>query len=86
METNQVKALVPGHGPAASEPMQAISLTREYLAFLREKMGAAVEEMLDFDETYKAIDWADYKNLPAFEEANRRNAFQVYLSMETEGG
>ncbi len=86
METNQVKALVPGHGPAASEPMQAISLTREYLAFLREKMGAAAEEMLDFDEAYKAIDWADYKNLPAFEEANRRNAFQVYLSMETEGG
>ena len=85
METNKVKALVPGHGPAAAEPMQAISLTRKYLAFLREKMGAAAEEMMDFDDAYDAIDWSEYEKLPAFEEANRRNAFQVYLSMEAEG-
>lgn len=85
METNQVQALVPGHGPAAKEPMQAISLTRKYLAFLREKMGSAVEEMLDFDEAYKDIDWSEFEKLPAFEAANRRNAFQVYLSLEAEG-
>ena len=48
-------------------------------------MGDAIEEMIDFDEIYKQIDWTDYKNLPAFEETNRRNAFQVYLSMEAEG-
>ena len=47
-------------------------------------MGDAVEEMLDFDEAYKAVDWSKYEKLPAFEAANRRNAFQVYLSMEEE--
>lgn len=85
METNQLHALVPGHGPAAKEPAKALTLTREYLAFLREKMGAAVEEMQDFDEAYKEIGWSKYQSLPAFEAANRRNAFQVYLSMEDEG-
>lgn len=84
LETQKVQALVPGHGPTAKEPMQAISLTRKYLTFLREKMGSAVEEMLDFDEIYKATDWSEFSALPAFKEANRRNAFQVYLSMEAE--
>lgn len=84
METRQLKALVPGHGPAAEKPAEAITLTREYLAFMREKMGAAVEEMIDFDEAYRSVDWSNYERLPAFEAANRRNAFQVYLSMERE--
>ena len=85
IEAQKLHALVPGHGPAAKEPMKAISLTRSYLAFLREKMGEAVEEMMDFDEAYNSIDWSEYQSLPAFEAANRKNAFQVYLSMEEEG-
>jgi len=84
MESQSPHAIVPGHGPWAKDP-KAISLTRKYLAFMREKMGTAVEKMMDFDEAYDAIDWSEYKNLPAFEAANRKNAFQVYLSMEAEG-
>lgn len=84
MEAQKPHAIVPGHGPWAKDP-KAIALTRKYLAFLREKMGEGVEEMLDFDEVYDAIDWSEYKKLPAFEETNRKNAFQVYLSMEAEG-
>ncbi len=85
METNQVKALVPGHGPAAQNPQKAITATREYLVYMREQMGKAVEELIDFDDAYKEIDWSRFEKLPAFEAANRRNAFQVYLSMEQEG-
>jgi len=84
IENQKLHALVPGHGGLAKDPTQAIKLTRTYLAFLRNKMGTAVEAMTDFDEAYKAIDWSDYENLPAFEAANRKNAFQVYLSMENE--
>ncbi|MEB8434138.1 MBL fold metallo-hydrolase [Cocleimonas sp. KMM 6892] len=84
LETNQVTALVPGHGPAAKDPQKAITLTREYLAYMREKMAIAVEEMIDFDEAYEEVDWSKYAELPAFEAANRRNAFQVYLSLELE--
>ena len=84
IESKKLHALVPGHGATAQDPMKAISLTRSYLAFIREKMGAGVEEMLDFDEVYKSVDWSRYAQLPAFKEANRKNAYQVYLSMEQE--
>ena len=84
MEREQLVALVPGHGSVAADPNAAVGLTRRYLAFLREQMGSAVEDFIPFNEAYEATDWGDFEELPAFEEANRRNAYQVYLSMEAE--
>lgn len=77
-------ALIPGHGPVAGEPSQAIFQTLTYLTYLRENMGMAVENMQSFDEVYSQTDWTAYKHLPAFEETNRRNAYQVFISMERE--
>jgi glyoxylase-like metal-dependent hydrolase (beta-lactamase superfamily II) len=84
MQTSGIKALVPGHGPAASNPDAAIVMTHDYLAYLREVMGAAVEELTDFDEAYANADWSKFEHLPAFAEANRINAYAVYLSMSDE--
>jgi glyoxylase-like metal-dependent hydrolase (beta-lactamase superfamily II) len=84
MEREQLVALVPGHGSVAADPNAAVGLTRRYLAFLRKQMGSAVEDFIPFNEAYEATDWSDFEELPAFEEANRRNAYQVYLSMEAE--
>ena len=84
MEREKLVALVPGHGGVAEDPNAAVGLTRRYLAFLREQMGAAVDEFEPFDDAYAAIDWGGFEQLPAFAEANRRNAYQVYLSMEAE--
>lgn len=84
MEREKLVALVPGHGGVAEEPNAAVGLTRRYLAFLREHMEIAVDEFEPFDEAYAAIDWGEFEQLPAFAEANRRNAYQVYLSMEAE--
>ncbi len=84
METGKVTALIPGHGPAAKKPNQAISATRNYLAKIRNVMAAAVENLDDFAETYEKADWSEFEKLPAFKEANRRNAYQVFLSMEEE--
>jgi hypothetical protein len=84
MENIELKALIPGHGPQAAEPNEAIRLTRRYLEFLREKMGAAVDELKAFDQAYAEVDWSEFQDLPAFDAANRRNAYQVYLSMEAE--
>jgi len=84
MEKEQLIALIPGHGGVAEDPNEAISLTRRYLSYLREQMALAVEEFVPFDEVYREIDWSEFEQLPAFEETNRRNAYQVYLSMETE--
>ena len=84
MEKEQLVALVPGHGGVADKPNEAISLTRRYLVYLREKMGETVNEFVPFSEAYEEIDWSDFEKLPAFAEANRRNAYQVYLSIEAE--
>ncbi len=84
MEREKLVALVPGHGGVAEDPNAAVGLTRRYLAFLREHMGVAVDAFEPFDDAYAAIDWGEFEQLPAFAEANRRNAYQVYLSMEAE--
>ncbi len=84
MEVGKITALIPGHGPAAKNPNKAISSTRSYLAKIRTVMAGAVENMDDFAETYDKTDWSEFEKLPAFAEANRRNAYQVFLSMEEE--
>jgi glyoxylase-like metal-dependent hydrolase (beta-lactamase superfamily II) len=84
MESMRIEALIPGHGPAATDPNEAVGMTRRYIAHLRAAMGAAVEELVSFDEAYQAADWSEFNQLPAFESANRRNAYQVYLSIEAE--
>lgn len=84
MDSSALQALVPGHGPHQAAPVEAVGMTYRYLAFLREKMGEAVDELQPFDEAYAEVDWSEFEALPAFEAANRRNAYQVYLSMQGE--
>lgn len=84
MEVGKITALIPGHGPAAKHPNQAISSTRNYLVKVRSVMAKAVENLDDFATTYEAADWSEFEKLPAFAEAHRRNAYQVFLSMEEE--
>jgi glyoxylase-like metal-dependent hydrolase (beta-lactamase superfamily II) len=84
MNSNELVALVPGHGPHQGAPVTAVGLTYRYLAALRTAMGTAVEELAPFDEVYTQTDWSEFENLPAFAAAHRRNAYQVYLSMEKE--
>ena len=84
MEAQKMTALIPGHGAPASRPNEVVSLMRQYLQALRFQMKDAVEEMTSFEEAYAAADWSKFTSLPAFEEANRINAYQVYLSLEAE--
>lgn len=84
MEVGKINALIPGHGAAAKDPNKAISATRNYLAKVRSVMAEAVQNLDDFAETYDKTDWSEFEKLPAFEQANRRNAYQVFLSMEEE--
>ncbi len=78
------KMVIPGHGGASRDPKPDIERTRAYLRFLREKMGAAVRDLTPFDEAYAAIDWSRFANEPAFDAANRINAYGTYLQMERE--
>ena len=74
--------VVPGHGPASTEAVQDMRLTRDYLTYLRKAMGQAARDMTPFDEAYKATDWSAFEQLPLFGPANRMNAYNTYLLME----
>jgi glyoxylase-like metal-dependent hydrolase (beta-lactamase superfamily II) len=78
------KIMVTGHGQVSRDPSKDLALTRDYLRFLRSEMGKAVEELVPFEEAYAKIDWGRFKAVPAFDAANRINAYGTYLLMEKE--
>ena len=84
LSTHRPRVVVTGHGPVSSDAVADLALTREYLLYLRAQMGEAVDELLDFDEAYARTDWSRFSSLPAFDDANRRNAYNVYLQMQRE--
>jgi glyoxylase-like metal-dependent hydrolase (beta-lactamase superfamily II) len=76
------RVLIPGHGDASRDAAADLGLTRDYLAYLRQTMGAAANDLVDFDEAYAKTDWSRFSGLPAFEAANRRNAYNTYIRMQ----
>ena len=79
------KVLVPGHGAASRTPRADLVFTRDYLDYLRTRMGEAARNLVPFDEAYEKTDWSKYRAMPAFNEANRVNAYDQYLRLEAEG-
>jgi glyoxylase-like metal-dependent hydrolase (beta-lactamase superfamily II) len=78
------RIMVTGHGAVSRDPVKDLALTRDYLTYLRSTMGKAVEDFVPFEEAYAATDWKRFSALPAFEAANRINAYGTYLLMEKE--
>jgi len=76
--------VVPGHGPASRDVARDLVTTRDYLAYLRDAMGRAARDLEPFDDAYAKTDWTRFRGLPAFEPANRINAWGTYLRMEQE--
>ena len=76
--------MVPGHGAASRDPAADFVFTRDYLLYLRHAMGRAVEDMVPFEDVYRQTDWKRYEKVPAFDAANRINAYGTYLLMERE--
>jgi len=80
----EAAAVVPGHGPVSTDVARDLALTHDYLVYLRQAMGRAVRDLEPFDEAYAKSDWSRFRDLPAFEPANRINAWGTYLRMEQE--
>lgn len=76
--------MVTGHGAVSRDPARDLGLTRDYLTFLRSAMGKAVEDFVPFEEAYAKTDWSRFAKVPAFDAANRVNAYGTYLLMEKE--
>ncbi len=77
--------MIGGHGAASFDAGANLELTRDYLLYLRRTMGEAADAMVSFDQAYARTDWSHFAHLPAFDGANRRNAYNTYLLMEREG-
>lgn len=78
------RLMVTGHGAVSHDPAKDLALTRDYLVYLRSVMGKAVEDFMPFEEAYAKADWRRFANVPAFDAANRINAYGTYLLMERE--
>jgi glyoxylase-like metal-dependent hydrolase (beta-lactamase superfamily II) len=78
------RVMVPGHGEASTNPAADLTLTRDYLLYLREVMKKAVDDFVPFEEVYRQTDWSRFSRHPAFEAANRVNAYNTYLLLEKE--
>jgi glyoxylase-like metal-dependent hydrolase (beta-lactamase superfamily II) len=76
--------VVPGHGPISNDAKADMTLTRDYLIYLRETMGRAAKDMEPFESAYASTDWSKFERMPLFKSANRMNAYNTYLLMEQE--
>lgn len=74
--------VIPGHGHPTNMD-QVRRYTRDYLVYLREKVGAHLDEGGDLAEAYY-VDQTPYTHLDTFEELATRNAGRVYEQMEFE--
>jgi glyoxylase-like metal-dependent hydrolase (beta-lactamase superfamily II) len=76
--------VIPGHGAHSINPTDDIRFTREYLRYLRESMTKSAINLDPFEEAYQQTDWSEYEGMPLFRAANRMNAYNVYLSIQSE--
>ncbi|MDG1450844.1 MAG: MBL fold metallo-hydrolase [Ascidiaceihabitans sp.] len=74
--------VIPGHGHPTNMD-QVRRYTRDYLIYLREKIGAQLEDDGDLAEAYY-VDQTPYAHLDTFEELATKNAGRVYEQMEFE--
>lgn len=74
--------VIPGHGHPTNMD-QVRRYTRDYLVYLRERIGAHLEGGGDLAQAYY-VDQSPYKNLDTFEELATKNAGRVYEQMEFE--
>jgi glyoxylase-like metal-dependent hydrolase (beta-lactamase superfamily II) len=79
------KTIIPGHGPHSDQAGRDIQFTRSYLEHLRNSMRQAAINLDAFDDAYAAADWSEFEGYPLFQAVNRMNAYNVYLSIQSEG-
>jgi len=78
----KAKIIIPGHGEATTYD-QVTKYTKDYLVYLREKVGKLIEEGGGLKEAY-LIDQSPYSHLPTFRQLAKRNAGHVFRAMEFE--
>ena len=76
------KIVVPGHGDTTD--METVTkYTKDYLLYLREKIGEILEDDGGLNEAYN-IDMSKFKHLDTYKELGRQNIARVFKQMEFE--
>lgn len=76
------KYVIPGHG-VPTNMAEVTTNTKEYLIYLRQKVGDLLEKDGTLEEAYY-IDQSEYSHLNTFDELAKKNAGQVFVQMEFE--
>ncbi len=74
--------VIPGHGDPTNMD-EVTRYTRDYLVYLREKIGEVIDEGGDLQQAYN-VDQSPYAHLDTFHELARLNADMVFRAMEFE--
>jgi glyoxylase-like metal-dependent hydrolase (beta-lactamase superfamily II)/rhodanese-related sulfurtransferase len=74
--------VVPGHGGPTNMD-EVTRYTRDYLVYLREKVGEVIDDGGDLQQAY-SVDQSPYAHLDTFHELARLNADMVFRAMEFE--
>ena len=74
--------MIPGHGHPTNMD-QVRKYTRNYLVYLREKIGTFIENGGELKDAYY-VDQTPFAHLQTFNELATRNAGRVYEEMEFE--
>jgi rhodanese-related sulfurtransferase/glyoxylase-like metal-dependent hydrolase (beta-lactamase superfamily II) len=74
--------VIPGHGKPTNME-EVTKYTRDYLVFLRQKIGEVIDGDGDLQQAYD-VDQSNYSHLDTFHELSRLNADQVFRAMEFE--
>lgn len=81
-EALQARIVIPGHGEP-TDMAQVRKYTRDYIVFLRGKVGQLLEDGGGLKEAY-LIDQSPFRHLRTFRQLAKRNAGQVFRAMEFE--
>jgi len=76
------KIVIPGHG-GPTNMAEVTKYTRDYLVFMRERVGKVIENGGELGDAYK-IDQSVYEHLDTFELLALRNAARIFQEMEFE--
>jgi glyoxylase-like metal-dependent hydrolase (beta-lactamase superfamily II) len=78
------RLMIPGHGSAQTPPFSMLENTYNYVKRLRDEMRAAVAAGQDLASAVRLSDFADWHNVPLYQENHKKNANFIYLEMEQE--
>lgn len=81
-EALQAKIVIPGHG-SPTNMAEVTKYTKDYLVFMRAKIGKIIEDGGELGDAYK-IDQSAYEHLDTYEFLALRNAARIFQAMEFE--